>query len=112
MGGGESPNLLAEFMRYYPDVTISLQLTNRAVDLAEEGIDVELRSGPIEDANLIVRKLLLMNMVVCASPVYWKKHGKPSIRATCRATTRSRSRRGASSPRGASTTTARRSTYR
>jgi DNA-binding transcriptional LysR family regulator len=77
MGSGEFPNLLADFMRYYPDVTISLQLTNRAVDLAEEGIDVELRSGPIEDANLIVRKLRLMNMVVCASPVYWKKHGKP-----------------------------------
>jgi DNA-binding transcriptional LysR family regulator len=77
MGSGEFPNLLADFMRYYPDVTISLQLTNRTVDLAEEGIDVELRSGPVEDANLIVRKLRLMNMVVCASPVYWKKHGKP-----------------------------------
>jgi DNA-binding transcriptional LysR family regulator len=64
-------------MRHYPDVSISLQLTNRTVDLAEEGIDVDIRSGPVEDANLIVRKLRLMDMVVCASPVYWKKHGKP-----------------------------------
>ncbi|WP_432728150.1 LysR family transcriptional regulator [Variovorax sp. W6] len=77
MGNGEFPNLLADFMRYYPDVSISLQLTNRTVDLAEEGIDVDIRSGPVEDANLIVRKLRLMQMVVCASPIYWKKHGKP-----------------------------------
>ena len=77
MGNGEFPNLLADFMRYYPDVSISLQLTNRTVDLAEEGIDVDIRSGPVEDANLIVRKLRRMEMVVCASPIYWKKHGKP-----------------------------------
>jgi len=77
MGSGDLPNLLAEYMRYYPDVRISLQLTNREVDLAEEGIDVELRAGPIEDANLIVRKLLRVDMVVCASPLYWRKHGKP-----------------------------------
>lgn len=78
MGNGEFPDLLADFMRHYPDVSISLQLTNRTVDLAEEGIDVDIRSGPVEDANLIVRKLRLIHMVVCASPVYWKKHGKPA----------------------------------
>lgn len=77
MGNGVFPDLLADFMRYYPDVSISLQLTNRAVDLAEEGIDVDIRTGPEADANLIVRKLRPMHMAVCASPVYWKKHGKP-----------------------------------
>jgi len=77
MGNGEFPSLLADFMRHYPQVTISLQLTNRTVDLAEEGIDVDLRTGPVEDANLIVRKLRPIHMVVCASPVYWKKHGQP-----------------------------------
>ncbi|WP_295527144.1 LysR family transcriptional regulator [uncultured Pseudacidovorax sp.] len=76
MASGDLPNLLAEFMGYYPDVNISLQLTNQA-DLAEEGIDVGLRFGPIEDENLIVRRLLCMQMVVCASPVYWRKHGMP-----------------------------------
>jgi len=78
MGQGNLPNLLAQYMGYYPDVHISLQLTNRVVDLAEEGIDVALRFGPITDANLIVRRLLLMDLVVCASPRYWKKHGKPT----------------------------------
>lgn len=77
MASGDLPNLLAEFMGYYPDVTITLQLSNHT-DLAEDGIDVELRFGPIENENLIVRKLLQMHMVVCASPVYWKKHGTPA----------------------------------
>lgn len=77
MASGDLPNLLAEFMGYYPEVTITLQLSNHT-DLAEDGIDVELRFGPIENENLIVRKLLQMHMVVCASPVYWKKHGTPT----------------------------------
>lgn len=78
MGQGELPGLLAQFMGYYPEVHISLQLTNRVVDMAEEGIDLALRFGPITDDNLIVRRLLLMDLVVCASPRYWKKHGKPT----------------------------------
>ncbi|WP_225785378.1 LysR family transcriptional regulator [Xenophilus sp. Marseille-Q4582] len=74
---GELPTLLAEFMGFYPEVQVSLHLSNH-VDLAEDGIDVELRFGPVENENLIVRKLLQVPMVVCASPVYWKKHGKPT----------------------------------
>ncbi len=77
MGQGDLPKLLAQFLGYYPEVTISLHLSNRTVDLAEEAIDVALRVGPIADDNLIVRKLMLMKLVVCASPVYWKKHGMP-----------------------------------
>ena len=77
MGQGDLPLLLAQFMGYYPEVSISLHLTNRTVDMAEEAVDLALRFGPIEDDNLIVRKLLQMPLVVCASPIYWKKHGKP-----------------------------------
>ncbi len=78
MGQGDLPNLVGQFMGHYPDVSISLHLSNRSVDLAEEAIDVALRFGPIEDDNLIVRKLQLVKLVVCASPRYWKKHGKPA----------------------------------
>jgi len=46
--------------------------------MAEEGIDLSLHFGPVEDENLIVRKLARRSLVVCASPVYWKKHGKPT----------------------------------
>ena len=78
---GDLPKLFAEYMGYYPDVSISLLLTNNVVDLAEEGIDVALRFGPITDDNLIVRRLLLMDLVVCATPAYWQKHGRPEVPA-------------------------------
>ncbi len=72
------PALLAEFMGYYPDVTLSVQLENQMVDLAEGGFDMVLRFGPVIDANLIVRRLLPASLVVCATPAYWNKHGRPS----------------------------------
>ncbi|MDB5731227.1 MAG: LysR family transcriptional regulator [Variovorax sp.] len=77
MAQGELPLLLAEFMGYYPEVDISLALSNRVSDLVEGAIDVALRVGPIEDDNLIVRRLRLMELVVCAAPGYWDKHGTP-----------------------------------
>ncbi|MDQ0571437.1 DNA-binding transcriptional LysR family regulator [Variovorax paradoxus] len=53
-------------------------LTNRMVDLAEEGIDIALRFGPSANENLIVRKLASMELSVCAAPMYWRKHGVPA----------------------------------
>lgn len=78
LGQIELPGLLAEFMQRYPDVHLSLSLTNRAVDLVNEGIDVALRIGPIPDSSLIVRRLQRVDMVVCATPSYWTQHGLPS----------------------------------
>ena len=78
MGQGDLPNILAEFMGHYPEVSISLHLTSRTPDLVDEGIDLALRLGPIENENLIVRRLVPVKFIVCASPVYWRKHGKPT----------------------------------
>jgi DNA-binding transcriptional LysR family regulator len=77
-GQGDLPKMLGQFMSRYPDVGISLQLTNRPVDMAEDAIDLALHFGPVEDENLIVRKLARREVVVCAAPLYWKKHGKPA----------------------------------
>lgn len=71
------PTLINTFLGHYPEVSISLLLTNHIVDLAEEGIDIALRFAPTANENLIVRKLLLMNLSVCAAPMYWKTHGVP-----------------------------------
>ena len=78
MGQGYLPGLLARFMGHYPEVRLSLHLTNRMVDMAEEAVDLALRFGPVADENLIVRKLKQVPLVVCASPQYWKKHGVPT----------------------------------
>lgn len=74
----ELPALINIFLGHYPEVSISLVLTNRVVDLAEEGIDIALRFGPSADENLIVRKLVSMELSVCAAPMYWREHGVPA----------------------------------
>ncbi|ODS92654.1 MAG: LysR family transcriptional regulator [Comamonas sp. SCN 65-56] len=71
------PAMLGDFLQEYPEVTLDLRMTDRVVDLAEEGIDLAFRAGPIADANLIVRRLLLIDFVAAASPAYWRAHGKP-----------------------------------
>ncbi len=69
--------LLAGFMRQYPEVHVSLDLTNRMVDMVDEGVDVALRVGRIGDSSLIVRKLQPIDFVVCATPAYWEQRGTP-----------------------------------
>jgi len=68
------PGFLAEQTR----VSIDLMLVDRPVRLAEEGIDVALRIGPLEDSGLIVRKLDDIELVVCATPDYLRRRGEPA----------------------------------
>ena len=77
IGSVELPALLADFMQRYPEVHISLDLSNRVLDMVEEGHDLALRVGTAPNENLIVRKLRLIDVVVCASPGYWHKRGMP-----------------------------------
>lgn len=74
----ELPELLARFMQQHPRVVVSLALTNRVVDLVEDGVDIALRVGRITDSSLIVRRLRPMPFVVCASPAFWARNGRPS----------------------------------
>ena len=78
IGSVELPSLLADFMRRYPEVHVSLDLSNRVLDMVEEGLDLSLRVGIAADPNLIVRKLRRIDLVVCATPTYWQRHGMPS----------------------------------
>src|ERR1700760_1750587 len=68
------PGFLAEQTR----VSVDLMLVDRPVRLAEEGIDVAFRIGPLEDSGLIVRKLDDIQLVVCASPDYLRRRGGPA----------------------------------
>ena len=72
-------DVIAEFVKRYPDVYVSLVFTNHAVDLIAEGIDIHLTGGRIDDMNLIVRRLAQFDVVVCASPDYWAKRGIPHL---------------------------------
>lgn len=74
---GWLPPLLADFIERHPDVYLSLRLSNQVIDLVEEGVDVALQLGRIEDPNLIARRLLPMDLAICATPAYWAKRGAP-----------------------------------
>jgi DNA-binding transcriptional LysR family regulator len=71
------PTALGEFMAKHPDVHVSLDLSNRIVDLVAEGIDIAVRFGRVKNENLIVRRLLQVELVVCAAPAYWSRRGLP-----------------------------------
>lgn len=68
---------LARFMKQYPDVTVELSLTNRAVDLIDEGFDVAFRTGDLPDSGLMARRLAPHRLALCAAPVYLKASGLP-----------------------------------
>ena len=70
--------MLPGFLVEQPRVSIDLMLVDRPVRLAEEGIDVALRTGPLEDSGLIVRKLDDIQLVVCAAPNYLRRRGEPA----------------------------------
>jgi DNA-binding transcriptional LysR family regulator len=70
--------MLPAFLAQQTRVSIDLMLVDRPVRLAEEGIDVALRIGPLEDSGLIVRKLDDIQLVVCAAPDYLRSRGEPA----------------------------------
>ena len=69
--------LLGQYLTRYPEVSLNLRLSNRQLDLVEDGVDLALRVGPIPDQNVIVRRLGQLDRVVVASPAYWRAHGVP-----------------------------------
>jgi DNA-binding transcriptional LysR family regulator len=68
---------IAEYSTRYPDVTVHLAATSCMLDLVEEGYDLAIWYGAIPDQGLIVRRLADYRMIVCASPEYLAKHGRP-----------------------------------
>lgn len=68
---------LPEFLDRYPGLDIELGMTDRSINLAEDGTDCVLRVGPLQDSSLIGRKLGLLPVFNVASPSYLAQHGTP-----------------------------------
>ena len=68
---------VAEFIRRYPEVDISLTVSDHVLDMAGQGIDVALRLGDMQDSGLIAHTLSHVRTLVCGAPAYFKKHGRP-----------------------------------
>ncbi len=70
--------IISSFMAKYPEVQVEVHLTNRLVDMVDEGFDVALRGGVLKDSSLIARKLGSSRRKMVASPAYLEEHGIPS----------------------------------
>ena len=73
--------LWGPFIDANPKVSLEITLSDRAVDLVEEGYDLAVRIATSPGSNVVSRKLASTRVVLCASPRYLKKHGTPNILA-------------------------------
>jgi DNA-binding transcriptional LysR family regulator len=69
--------LMLDFLRAHPDVSASLDLSDRTVDLVNEGVDCAVRLGGLEDSSLVAVRLGEMKRVVVGSPAYFQQRGTP-----------------------------------
>src|SRR5688572_15711019 len=69
--------LVPRFAERHPDVQLSLSLSDRTVNVVEEGFDLAVRIADLADSSLAARKLAPNRRVVCASPAYLRRHGAP-----------------------------------
>ncbi len=76
--------LLAPLLARYPQLRVETVLSDRLVDLVEEGFDVALRTGPIADRRIVARPLRPLRWVTVASPAYLAARGAPADLETLR----------------------------
>jgi DNA-binding transcriptional LysR family regulator len=65
------------FMQRYPSLSIDLQLSDRFVELVEDGVDVAFRVGELKDSSLIARKVGTTRRVTVGAPEYLRRRGEP-----------------------------------
>ena len=69
--------IVHDFLGAYPDVTVRLVLSDSTIDLIETHVDVAVRIGRLPDSSLVARRVGEIRWVVCASPDYLVRRGKP-----------------------------------
>lgn len=70
--------LVPRFRELHPEVTISLNLSDRVVDLAGEGYDCAVRVGDLPDSSLVSVRLADNRRMCVATPDYLRRHGRPT----------------------------------
>lgn len=65
------------FLERYPEIELDITVTDRLVDIVEEGVDLAIRIGPMPDSSLHARMICNLRRVICAAPGYLERHGTP-----------------------------------
>ncbi|MGY5451639.1 LysR family transcriptional regulator [Agarivorans sp. MS3-6] len=66
-----------DFCLQYPELEVSLQLSNQKIDLVDQAIDLAIRLGELPDSSMMAKRLAERSLHVCASPAYLAQHGSP-----------------------------------
>ena len=69
--------LVNDFMARHPQLRLELELTNRSLDLLQEGLDLAIRLGRLQDSRLVATRLAPRVMHLCAAPSYLQRYGRP-----------------------------------
>ena len=71
---------IADYAAQFPQVTVEISLSDRVVELIDEGFDVAIRASPsgLKSSSLIARQIATAHIVLCASPEYLRRHGTPT----------------------------------
>jgi DNA-binding transcriptional LysR family regulator len=65
------------FLERYPEINVSVEITDRRIDIVGEKADLAIRTGPVGEETLIARGIAEMQRVICASPGYLERMGTP-----------------------------------
>lgn len=70
--------LVSAFAVRYPEVEVQMEVTDRPIDLVENGFDLAIRFGALPDKRLNARRIMSNRRFLCASPAYLERHGTPT----------------------------------
>jgi DNA-binding transcriptional LysR family regulator len=70
---------IPEFMSRFPRLQVELELEDRVIDLVGSGYDVAVRISRLKDSSLIARKIVTIQHVICGSPDYFRRRGRPKV---------------------------------
>src|SRR5215472_1091999 len=73
--------IVTEFLSQFPDVSVTLSLLDRPVDLVEEGLDIAVRIGALAESSAVAARVGAVRRIVVASPDYVARHGTPRLPA-------------------------------
>ncbi|WP_027911068.1 LysR substrate-binding domain-containing protein [Pseudomonas sp. URMO17WK12:I4] len=69
--------LVTSFMARHPRLSVEIELSNRTLDLVQDGFDIAIRLGRLQDSRMLATRLAPRRMYLCASPDYLQRYGRP-----------------------------------
>ncbi len=68
---------IPRFQALHPEVEIDITISDQPLPATQEGVDLAIRIGPLEESSLVARRICNLERVICAAPAYLAQHGTP-----------------------------------